>query len=251
MSMGLSAGAMMAIGAVGGGLIAANATKSAAGTAAASADRASALTNDQYQQTRADQAPYRDAGYTSLAQMSKGTEAGGEFNRNFTMADYTADPGYAFRLQQGEQGINRAAVAGGNRYSGATLKALAGYNSNMASQEYGAAYNRFQNDTSARFNRLASIAGTGQTATNQTASAGASAAQTQAQATMAAGNARASGYTGVANAMTGTIGTLANGYQQQQYLNQLNQSGYNDSSYGTGYGGRSSDYSDNAQLYGI
>jgi hypothetical protein len=52
------------------------------------------------------------------------------------------DPGYQFRLQQGEEAINRSAAARGGRLGGATLKALAGYNSGMAAQEYGAANDR-------------------------------------------------------------------------------------------------------------
>ena len=215
MSLGITAGAWAAAaGAIGGGLIAANGAKSAARTSADAADHAGQLQNEQFQQTRADQAPYRDAGYTSLAQLSKGTVDGGEFNRNFSMADYTADPGYTFRLKQGEQGINRAAVAGGGRYSGATLKALAGYNSGMASQEYGNAYNRFNNDTTTRFNRLASISDLGHTATAQTGAAGAIAATNQGSAIISAGNARASGYVGVGNAVNGTIGSIVNRYQQ-------------------------------------
>lgn len=245
MAFGLSAGAVAAIGMVGGGLIAANASRSAAGTAAGASDRAAQINVDQYAQTRADQAPYRDAGYTSLAQLTKGTAAGGEFNKPFSMNDYLADPGYQFRVQQGEEAINRAAIAGGGRYSGATLKALTEYGSGQASQEFGNAYNRYQSDLSGRYNRIASVAGIGQTATNQTQAAGQASATGQATAVQNAGNARASGYTGTANAINGTIGTLANGYMQNQYL-----SGMNDSSYGAG-GGRAYDYSSNMQQYGI
>lgn len=56
--------------------------------------------------------------------------------------DFQADPGYQFRQQQGEQAINRSAAAQGGRLGGATLKALAGYNQNLASQEYGNFANR-------------------------------------------------------------------------------------------------------------
>lgn len=214
MAFGLSAGAVAAIGAIGGGLIAANASKGAASTQAAASDRAAQLQADQYAQTRADQAPYREAGYGALSQLSGGTAAGGEFNKPFTMADYQADPGYAFRQQQGEQGINRAATAGGARYSGATLKALSRFNSDLASQEFGNSFNRYQTDLGNRYGRLASVAGIGQTATNQTGQAGQAAAAGQGQAIQNAGAATASGYVGRANAITGTIGNLANNYQQ-------------------------------------
>lgn len=51
-------------------------------------------------------------------------------------AGFEQDPGYAFRQQQGEQAINRAAAAGGGRHSGRTMKALAQFNSGLASQEF-------------------------------------------------------------------------------------------------------------------
>ena len=99
---------------------------------------------------------------------------------------------------------------------GATLKALTRFNSDQASQEYGAAYNRFTTDQSNDFNRLASVAGVGQTAVAQTASAGQAAASTAGTAIQNAGTARASGYVGQANAINGTLGTIANQYQLSQ-----------------------------------
>ena len=169
----------------------------------------------QYQQDRADLAPYREAGYTALGQLGSGTAAGGEFNRDFTMKDYTADPGYAFRLEQGQRGTEASAAARGGVLSGGTLKALARYNQGMASQEYGAAYDRWRAGTTDRFNRLASVAGVGQTATNAgIAAAGAnSAAQAAGTARvadniLASGNARASQYVAQGSAVNGAINNV-------------------------------------------
>lgn len=50
---------------------------------------------------------------------------------------FEQDPGYQFRLQQGEQAINRSAAARGGRLGGDTLKALNDYAQGQASQEYG------------------------------------------------------------------------------------------------------------------
>lgn len=199
-----------AVGAVAASAIANKGSKSAAETQAASADRAADLTWKQYMQTREDQAPWRDAGAATLSQLVGGLKPGGEFTRNFTMADYQADPGYQFRLSEGQKGIEAAAGARGSRYSGATLKALARFNSDQASQEYGRAYDRFNNDVGTRFNRLASVAGIGQTAVNQTANAGAQAVGQVGQAIQDAGTARASGYVGRANAINGAVGQLTN-----------------------------------------
>ncbi len=75
--------------------------------------------------------------------LAKGGKTEGDLFRNFTMQDYQADPGYQFRLDQGNKALNNSAAARGSLLSGATLKAIADYNSGAASQEYGAAQNRF------------------------------------------------------------------------------------------------------------
>ncbi len=193
----------------------------------------------QYDQVRKDQQPYRDAAYPSLANLSKGLQPGGQYARNFGMSDFQADPGYQFRVQQGEQGINRAASARGGQYSGATLKALARFNQDIGSQEYGNAYSRFNTDRTTQFNRNATLAGIGQTANTAVGNAGnaaygtiASAGQNNAnmasQNLQNAGEARASGYVGVSNAIGSGIKQAYNGYQQQQALNAANNnSNYN------------------------
>lgn len=229
------------VAAVAGGLIASNGAKSAANTQAGASRDAAALQDAQYQQTRkdqlaqyeqvrSDQKPYRDAAYPSLANLSKGLQAGGQYARNFGMSDFQADPGYQFRVQQGEQGINRAASARGGQYSGATLKALARFNQDIGSQEYGNAYSRFNTDRTTQFNRNATLAGIGQTANTAVgnagnaaygniAGAGQNSANQQGAALQNAGEARASGYVGTANAIGSGIKQLYNGYQQQQALN--------------------------------
>lgn len=224
--------AIPVVAAVAGAYIASRGAKSAAETQAAASDRAAEgskyaadLQMQQYQQTREDQAPWRQAGQVALKDLVGGLAPGGEFTKNFTMADYQADPGYKFRIDQGEQAIERAAVARGSRYSGATLKALARFNSGLASDEYGKAYDRFNNDLSTRFNRLASVAGVGQTATAQTGQAGAAAAgaagqliNAQGQMIQDAGTARASGYVGASNAVNGALGQISNYYTLQSLL---------------------------------
>jgi hypothetical protein len=56
--------------------------------------------------------------------------------------NFQASPDYAWRREQGQQGIQSQAAAGGGLLSGATLKALENYNSNLASQEYGNWFSR-------------------------------------------------------------------------------------------------------------
>lgn len=237
---------------LGGAYIASSGAKSAAKTQAQASGQATAVQDRQYQQTRADQlkqydqvradqAPYRKAGTASLAQLSRGVAPGGEYARSFGMADFNADPGYQFRIRQGEQGIGRAAAARGGQYSGATLKALARFNQDSASQEYGNAYSRFNTDRTTKFNRNATIAGVGQTANTAVGNAGntaysniASAGQNNAnqigQNLQNAGEARASGYVDTANAIGSGIKQVYDSYAQNQAMNNM-------SGYGAGAGG--------------
>lgn len=71
-------------------------------------------------------------------------EAGGDGRllREFSNADFVRDPGYNFRMAEGEKGINRALSARGGYDSGAALKSLNRYNQDFASNEFGNAFNR-------------------------------------------------------------------------------------------------------------
>ena len=230
MAFGISAATAGLIGAglgVAGSLIGADASRSAANTQADSARAANQLSADQFAQNRTDAAPWRAAGETALGQMSAGTAAGGEFNRDFSLADFQKDPGYQFRMDQGSNALQSSAAARGGLMNGGTLKALDRYGQDYASGEYGNAYNRFNNDRTQRFNRLASLAGTGQTATRDVANQGTALATQNGNNLMQAANARASGYVGQGNAINGGLSTLGNWWQSQ------NGSG---SSYGNGQG---------------
>lgn len=55
---------------------------------------------------------------------------------------FQADPGYAFRQQQGEQALQRQASAAGGRLGTRSLQSLMNFNSGLASQEYGNYANR-------------------------------------------------------------------------------------------------------------
>lgn len=79
---------------------------------------------------------------TSLAKLAQSkiapTDAGNPM-------DFFDDEGYQFRKKQGMDGIQNSAAAGGSLQSGNTLKALANFNSGLASSEYGAAADRWRN----------------------------------------------------------------------------------------------------------
>lgn len=142
----------------------------------------------------------------------------GDLSRSFSLSDFQKDPGYDFRLNQGLDSVQGSRAARGSMLSGSTLKALSDYGSNYASSEYGKAYDRFNNDQATRFNRLASIAGVGQNATNNVGTAGAQYAASAGSNMIGAGNAAAAGTVGTANAISGGLSNLQSLYQ----LNQMN-----------------------------
>lgn len=217
--------------AVVGGVTSSRSASSAAGAQVASTEAANATQLQMFNQNRADQEPWRQAGVTALGQLGAGTAAGGDFNRDFTLADFTKDPGYDFRMQQGQRGLDSSAAARGGALSGAAIKASTRYNQDYASGEYQNAYNRFNADRTARFNRLSSLAGVGQTATNQVGAQGAQVASSIAENQIGAGNARASGYIGQGNAMSGAANTLGNFAMNSQYMNQYMNQGTNPYAY--------------------
>ena len=110
--------------------------------------------------------PWRDAGKSAIASISAGL-ADGSFSMDGW--NFEADPGYQFRLEQGQKALDRSAAARGNLLSGGQLAASTAYNSGMASQEYASAYERARAEKEAGFNRLIGVADRGQQAVNDTA----------------------------------------------------------------------------------
>lgn len=170
--------------------------------------------------------------------------------RNFSVEDFQADPGYAFRMSEGMKALERSAAARGGLLSGSTLKGTQRFGQDLASQEYANAFNRFQANRTAQsneftnaFNRfqaeragtlnpLQALAGTAQSSTNtlsgQAGQYGANVSNIlgtygagQASNIIGAGNAQASGYMGGVNAIAGGLGQGINFYQNQQLLNRL------------------------------
>lgn len=187
------------------------------------------------------QKPFRDIGLN--AQNKLVGMLNGKYARDFSMADYEQDPGYAFRLKQGMKGLESTAAARGGLLSGNALRAASQYNQDMASQEYQNAFNRYQINRSNQLQPWQSLAGMGQTATNVLGNAasqqgaGISNAlgqmgQGNAQAYSDMGNARASGYVGATNSLTSGLGQYLNYNQGQQMVNALRGGG--NSPYGGG-----------------
>lgn len=242
-------------GAIAGAAVVGGAATIISGNKAANAQKdaaaqSSALEKYMYDTTRADYAPYRTVGNNALGKLASlygvstvdpnaatpasGVAAyygggfggiGGRFADTFRGDDaaptsptptapaassdpyggFVASPSYQWRLDQGLKAIERRASANGSRYSGGTLRAMDRYAGGEASQEF---------DTYA--NRLASLAGVGQTATGSTAAAGQAYASGASQAYTNAGNARASAYQNTGNAINQGVQNVASAYLYNQ-----------------------------------
>jgi len=111
---------------------------------------------------------------------------------------FYASPGYQFRFDEGQRGINANRAATGMMQSGDTLRALTRYGQDYASNEY-----------NTQLNQLFSVAGLGQTATGQgNALAGQYGAQVG-QNNQNVSNALQSSYGTQANAWGNALGNVA------------------------------------------
>jgi hypothetical protein len=212
-------------GSVVSGVMGSKAAKSAAKTQAASADRAADLQQEQFERSIELNAPFREAGLTAqnklLDYMGLSEGAGGKYARDFSMADFQQDPGYAFRMSEGMKALDRTAASRGGLLSGATLRGATRFGQDMASQEYTNAFNRYQTNRANQLNPLQSLMGAGQTAAGNVGNAGQNYATNAGNAYMNAANARASGYVGSANAWSNALGGAANTYNQNQMMNRF------------------------------
>jgi hypothetical protein len=219
----LGAGALSAGAGLYGSSQAAKAQKSAANQAA---DTQMAMFNRQVEL----QEPFRQGGLTAQNRLltllgleggETGTPDYGRYAKDFTMADYQADPGYGFRLDEGMKVLERSAAARGGLLSGATLRGTQRFGQDLASQEYQNAFNRYQVNRANQLNPLQSLYGAGQTSANTLTAAAGQTGQGMANTQMAGGQARASGYIGGANAITSALNTGAGLYVQRPLYEAL------------------------------
>lgn len=158
-------------GSIGGSLEGGGATQAAASDAAratgAATDRATALQERMYNENVARQKPFYDVGVNALPELVNASKY-----TNFGVDQFQADPGYAFRLSEGQKQLERTAAARGGLLSGGALKAATRYGQDMGSQEYTNAFNRYQTERAARLNPLQSLTGMGQTTANTLGTAG-------------------------------------------------------------------------------
>lgn len=170
--------------------------------------------------------PFRQAGITSQNELLRLLGLGGDtaapdfgmLTRGFGEKDFQMDPGYGFRLREGEKALERMQSSRGNLLSGGAIKAGQRYSQDLASQEYMNAFNRAQAQLGTRLGALGSLYGAGQAATQQVAGQAGQYGENVGNLLMAGGAARASGYAGAANALNQALGQYINYRQGQDYL---------------------------------
>lgn len=230
MTFGITAtGAFIGGTALLGGVLASSGARSAASTQADSANRSADLQKQMFDKQMELQEPYRAAGITGqnrlMELMGLGGNAGaagyGKYAKDFGMADYQADPGYAFRLSEGMKGLDRQAAARGGLISGGALKAATQYGQEMGSQEYQNAYNRYQTNRTNQLQPLGNLMSSGQNAaSNQGAAAGAY-GTAGGNAITQGGQAIAAGQLGMGNTMNNALNAGASAYGNQQNFNTM------------------------------
>jgi hypothetical protein len=201
---------------IGSSLLGSSASSSAANVQADAANRSADLQYKQYQEDVARQKPFYDVGVNALPKLVKASEY-----TPFSMQNFQQDPGYAFRLSEGQKQLDRQAASRGGLISGGALKAATRFGQEMGSQEYTNAFNRYQLERQARLGPLQALTGMSQTTANTLGTAGQNMASNVGEAYQGGANARASGYVGGANAITSGLGTYLNYRQGNNMVNAL------------------------------
>jgi hypothetical protein len=216
--MGLIVGAGVA---VAGGIMGANAAKSAASAQADAINNALQFQQQVYGNTQQNLNPFIGAGTNALGALQQlyglapaGTGGGGNALQSYQ--NFTQTPFYQFPLSQGISALNRSGAASGLTLSGGQLNSLQKYGQGYASQNF-----------NSYINALSGLANLGEGAAGTLGGQGNQAAQTTLTGQTALGNAQASGIIGAQNqinnalsAIPGLLGGTGNG-----------------SSYGSGAGG--------------
>ena len=215
------------------------ATTQAAETGAGASRYAADVQRQMFERNVALQEPFRQAGVNALASMQ---QQYANMPAAFTgQVNLGQDPGYAFRLSEGQKALDRQAAARGGLISGGALKAAQRYGQEMGSQEYGNAYQRALTNYNAAvnregtgYNRLAALAGVGQTATGNLSSLGQSYGNTMGNIAMTGGANQANAMLQQGNIAASQYGTLGRGIGQLYDIG--NQRGWFNSSPSYNYG---------------
>ena len=209
----------LALGATGliGSAMQSNAAQSAAQTQLQGTQYAADIQKQMFDVLNAQQAPYRQAGYGALNQISTMLPS---LTSVPTAQDIQNMPGYQFAVQQGTKAANQAAnvLSPGSTQQQAIGKFVSDYT-------LGQAYPQFLNTRTNIYNTLAGIAGLGQVSTGQTSALGQNTASNLSSLATSGANALASGQIGSANALAGGVSSLGNAALLSSLINPASTSG--------------------------
>jgi len=203
-----------------GGAVASRGASKAARAQQQAADQAAQVQREIFEKQTELQEPFRQAGITSQNELLRmlglggepGTPGYGTIGAPFTAEQMQMDPGYAFRMEEGLRALERSAAARTGVLSGSMAKGAIRYGQEFGSQEYGNAFNRALALQGARLNALGSLYGAGQIAAQQVGQQAGQYGTNVGNLLVGAGQARASGYLGQANALSQALGQGAMGY---------------------------------------
>ncbi|MEB3202535.1 MAG: hypothetical protein VKK05_06955 [Synechococcus sp.] len=196
--------------------------KKAADAQRAGSRRAREAQAEMLRQQREVLAPYLQGGQTSQNELMRLLGIGGDAStagygsmaQPFGMAQFQADPGYQFRMDEGMKALERSAAARGGLLSGGFLRGATRYGQGVAAQEYQNAFNRYQAERQARLAPLFELYGQGARSANALAGFQGDYGQGASRTYMDAADARASSYLTRAGALGNFLGQGAQLYGQ-------------------------------------
>lgn len=165
------------------------------------ANQSAQIQKDQYEQTRADLAPYRETGSNALSQYQSLLGLNGQAKAQEALQGYTQSPYLSQLIKDTQAGVDASSAARGGLFSGATAQAIG----NKTGQLYLGDYNNY-------LSRIGGLADTGLSAAGQTGQFGANAAAGRSNAAMQAGNAQAGGWINAANGVNNALSQGASLY---------------------------------------
>ena len=203
-----------------GGRSQSRAARRAADAQVQSAAEASRLQREMFDRQVQLQEPFRQGGITGQNRIMELLGIGGDaaagdygrFGRDFSMNDFEVDPGYAFRLSEGNKALERSAAARGMLMSGQMFKGAQRFGQDLASQEYQNAFQRYQTNRANQLNPLGTLMAAGQGASNVLSGAAGQLGTQLGENAMGAGNARASRYINQSNALTDALSGVTNAF---------------------------------------
>jgi hypothetical protein len=198
--------------AVAGGIASSRGASKAARAQRQAAEQAAATEERMLERQLAETAPFRDLSLQQLNRLAELYGPGGQYVKTPTMDELLMDPGFSFRMSEGEKALARMQSARGGLLGGGAIKAGVRYGQEMGSQEFQNAFARARQQRADVTNALLGIGGFGPSLASSAAGAIGQTGSNIANLQMGAGQARASGYLGQANALSQALGQAGMGY---------------------------------------